>query len=208
VAFQRFNNSVFCRFCNQRLFYPDKVITDDDAEEQDDRYDYLLKCLDCNRLHENEAMKAFFTLLAHQSEENSPTVTMDQVFENYLAAVKGLGTLDEIRFHMTEMMLHTLITNRDAIKFHNARIPLELSLELMNVKEELYGQHSIEFVEAGLFFLDVVSILTDKDILGKSSMEIDLAPMKKLVEAVEICSADIREIIFDFARRYCYSCSD
>jgi hypothetical protein len=133
---------------------------------------------------------------------------MDQVFENYLAAVKGLGTLDEIRFHMTEMMLHTLITNRDAIKFQNARIPLELSLELMNVKEELYGQHSIEFVEAGLFFLDVVSILTDKDILGKSTMEVDLAPMKKLVEAVDICSADIREIIFDFARRYCYSCSD
>lgn len=152
-------------------------------------------------------MKAFFTLLAHQSEENRP-ITMDQVFENYLAAVKGFGTLDEIRFHMTEMMLHTLITNRDAIKFHNASIPLELSLELMNVKEELYGQYSIEFVEAGLFFLDVISILTDKNILSESTMKIDLEPMKKLIEAVDICSHDIRAVICDYVKRYCYSCSD
>lgn len=195
-----------CRFCHQRLFYPDKIITDDDDE--DDRDNYLLKCLDCNRVHENEAMKAFFTLLAHQSEENKP-ITMDQVFENYQVAVRGFGTLDEIRFHMTEMMIHTLITNRDAIKFHNASIPLELSIELMNVKEVLYGQFSIEFVEAGLFFLDVISILTDKNILSEfSDNKIDLEPMRKLIEAVEICSTDIQTIIRDYIKRYCYSCSD
>lgn len=152
-------------------------------------------------------MKAFFTLLAHQSDENRP-ITMDQVFQNYIAAVRGFGTLDEIRFHMTEMMLHTIITNRDAIKFHNASIPLELSIELMNVKEELYGQFSIEFVEAGLFFLDVISILTDKNILGDfSNTNIDMGPMKKLIDAVEICSANIRAIIRDYIKRYCYNCA-
>lgn len=198
-----------CRFCNQRLFYPDKKISGDDnlEEEEDDRDNYLLKCHDCNKVHENEAMKAFFTLLAHQSEENRP-ITMDQVFENYVAAVRGFGTLDEIRFHMTEMMLHTLITNRDAIKFHNANIPLELSIELMNVKEELYGQYSIEFVESGLFFLDVISILTDKNILNEfNDNKIDLEPMKKLINAVDICSPDIRVIIRDYIKRYCYSCA-
>lgn len=206
--FQRFNNSVFCRFCQKRLFYPDKISTDNSEDHQeDDRNSYLLKCLDCNKIHENEAMKTFFTLLAHQSEDSRP-ITMDQVFENYLSAVRGLGTLDEIRFHMTEMMLHTLITNRDAIKFHNASIPLELSLELMNVKQELFGQFSIEFVEAGLFFLDVVSICTDKNILSESTMKIDLEPMKKLLEAIEICSEDTRAIISDYVKRYCYSCSD
>lgn len=194
-----------CRFCNQRLFYPDKVISGDDDE--DDNENYLLKCQDCNKVHENEAMKAFFTLLASQTEKNR-TITMDQVFENYLAAVKGFGTLDEIRFHMTEMMLHTLITNRDAIKMHNASIPLELAIELMNVKEELYGQLSIEFVEAGLFFLDVISILTDKSILKDfEENKIDLEPMKKLIEAAEICSPDIRAIIRDYIKRYCYSCA-
>ncbi|CRK86148.1 CLUMA_CG000334, isoform A [Clunio marinus] len=204
----RFNNSVLCRFCNQRLFYPDKKITGDDPydDNEDDRDDYLLKCYDCNKVHENEAMKAFFTLLAHQSEENRP-ITMDQVFGNYVGAVKGLGTLDEIRFHMTEMMLHTLITNRDAIKSHNASIPLELSIELMNVKEELYGQYSLEFVEAGFFFLDVISILTDKNILSKfNDNKIDLEPMRKLNSAVDICSSNIRATIRDYIKRYCYSC--
>jgi hypothetical protein len=106
------------------------------------------------------------------------------------------------------MMLHTLITNRDAIKFHNASIPLELSIELMNVKEELYGQFSIEYIEAGLFFLDVISILTDKNILSEfNDNKIDLEPMKKLIDAVEICSADIRTIIRDYIKRYCYSCA-
>lgn len=209
IIFQRFNNSVLCRFCNQRIFYPDKKITDDDNLEDDDdnRENYLLKCPDCFKVHENEAMKSFFTLLAHQSEENRP-ITMDQVFENYEAAVRGFGTLDEIRYHMLEMMLHTLITNRDAIRMRNASIPLELSIELMNVKEELYGQFSIEFVEAGLFFLDVISILTDKNILSDfNDRKIDLEPMKKLLDAVEICSSDIRAIIKDYVKRYCYSCS-
>lgn len=198
---------MLCRFCSQRLFYPDKKITENDDDE-DDRDNYLLKCHDCNKVHENEAMKAFFTLLAHQSDENRP-ITMDQVFENYVAAVRGFGTLDEIRFHMTEMMLHTLITNRDAIKFHNASIPLELAIELMNVKEELYGQFSIEFVEAGLFFLDVVSILTDKNILSEFNEKKtwNLEPMRKLMDTVEICSSNIREIIRDYIKRYCYSCS-
>lgn len=153
-------------------------------------------------------MKAFFTLLAHQSEGNRP-ITMDQVFENYEAAVRGFGTLDEIRYHMLEMMLHTLITNRDAIRMHNASIPLELSIELMNVKEELYGQFSIEFVEAGLYFLDVISILTDKNILSEfNDKKIDLEPMKKLMDAVEmVCSSDIKTIIKDYVKRHCYSCS-
>lgn len=201
---------MLCRFCNQRLFYPDKQAANDDGldDDEDDRDNYLLKCLDCNKVHENESMKAFFTLLAHQTEENRP-ITMDQVFENYVAAVKGFGTLDEIRFHMTEMMLHTLITNRDAIKFHNASIPLELSIELMNVKEELYGQRSIEFVEAGLFFLDVISILTDKNILNEfNDRKIDLEPMRKLIDAVDdICSTNTRAIVRDYIKRYCYSCS-
>jgi Zn-finger protein len=75
---------------------------EDIDEDEDDRDNYLLKCQDCNKVHENEAMKAFFTLLAHQSEENRP-ITMDQVFENYVAAVRGFGTLDEIRFHMVNL---------------------------------------------------------------------------------------------------------
>lgn len=196
-----------CRFCNQRLYYPDKQILDDDEDEDESCENYLLKCQDCNKVHENEAMKAFFTLLAQQTEENRP-ITMDQVFENYVKAVRGFGTLDEIRFHMTEMMLHTLITNRDAIKFQNASIPLELAIELMNVKEELYGAKSIEFVGASLFFLDVISILTDKGIFNEFSPNtIDFEPMKKVLEAVDSCSSNIREIVRDYIDRYCYACS-
>jgi hypothetical protein len=60
-------------------------------------------------------MKSFFSLLAQQSDPNSP-VTMNQLYTTYLSAVSGLGSLDEIRFHMTEMMLHTLITNRREIE--------------------------------------------------------------------------------------------
>jgi hypothetical protein len=171
--------------------------------EDNDRERYLLKCHDCNKLHENEAMKSFFRLLAFQSESNS--VTMDQVYENYLAAVKSYGTLDEVRFHMTEMMLHTLITNRDAIRFFNANIPLELAIELMSVKEELFGQFSIEFVEAGLYFLDVISILTDKNVFG-FGQKVDLEQMQKLQKAIEICSTNVQEVIRDYMTRYCYSC--
>lgn len=199
-----------CRYCDQRLFYPDKSLSadedvDDVNENDDDREQYLLKCHDCNKLHENEAMKSFFRLLASNNTDDNP-VTMDQVYENYLAAVKCYGTLDEVRFHMTEMMLHTLITNRDAIRFFNANIPLELALELMTVKEELYGQFSIEFVEAGLYFLDVISILTDKQVLGAIHEKLDLDQMKKLQKAISICSTDIQEIIRDYMIRYCYSC--
>lgn len=82
---------------------------DDDDEEDDEAF--RLRCNDCKRVHENAAMKKFFSLLAQQSDANSP-VTMNQLYTNYLSAVAGLGSLDEIRFHMTEMMLHTLITNR------------------------------------------------------------------------------------------------
>lgn len=149
-------------------------------------------------------MKSFFRLLAFQSDNNS--VTMSQVYENYLAAVKSYGTLDEVRFHMTEMMLHTLITNRDAIRFFNANIPLELAIELMEVKEELFGQFSIEFVEAGLYFLDVISILTDKNVFG-FGQKVQVEQMLKLQKAVEICSTDIQEIIRDYMNRYCYSCT-
>lgn len=156
-------------------------------------------------------MKKFFTLLCtHQSSnESPPVITMNSVFENYVAAVKGFSTLDEIRFTMTEMVLHTLITNRDAIKNHNAQIPLELSIELMNVKEELYGPKSIEFLGASLFFLDVVSILTDKGILNETSSSKNgqplHEPMVKVMSAVEICSRDIQMIIKDYVKRYCFS---
>lgn len=157
-------------------------------------------------------MKKFFTLLCtHQSSnESPPVITMNSVFENYVAAVKGFSTLDEIRFTMTEMVLHTLITNRDAIKNHNAQIPLELSIELLNVKEELYGHFSIEFLGASLFFLDVVSILTDKGILNEASTSKNPLhePMVKVMSAVEICSKDIKMIIKDYVKRYCFSVDD
>lgn len=116
----RFNNSVQCRFCCKRLFYPDKPAPkedDDDFSDLDDDEDdesFILRCIDCKRVHENAAMKKFFSLLAQQSDANTP-VTMNQLYTNYLSAVAGFGSLDEIRFHMTEMMLHTLITNRSKL---------------------------------------------------------------------------------------------
>lgn len=197
-----------CRICSQRLYYPDKQITGDDNLEDEEDKNYVLKCQDCRKTHENVAMKKFFTLLCtHQSSEENPPITMNVVYENYVAAVKGLSTLDEIRYTMTEMVLHTLITNRDAIKNQNAQIPLELSMELMNVKEELYGPKSIEFLGASLFFLDVVSILTDKGILNEATTSKNPLhePMVKVMAAVEICSKDIREIIKDYVKRYCFS---
>lgn len=119
--FQRFNNSVQCRFCSKRLFYPDKPIKEDDNDDLDeDDEAFRLRCNDCKRFHENVAMKSFFSLLAQQSDPNSP-VTMNQLYTTYLSAVAGLGSLDEIRFHMTEMMLHTLITNRR--EFYTTKIP-------------------------------------------------------------------------------------
>lgn len=88
----------------------------------------ILYFKDCKRFHENADMKKFFSLLAQKSE-------FQQLYDVYLSAVsgigislnkvwlklksiflKGLGLLDEIRFHMTEMMLHTLITNRSKLK--------------------------------------------------------------------------------------------
>jgi hypothetical protein len=63
-------------------------------------------------------MKKFFTLLAQNSSETSTPVTMNQLYSTYLSAVSGMGLLDEIRFHMTEMMLHTLITNRSKNKIN------------------------------------------------------------------------------------------
>lgn len=198
-----------CRFCSQRLYYPDKQITgEDNLDEEEDR-NFVLKCKDCHKTHENVAMKKFFTLLCtHQSSnESPPAITMNAVYENYVAAVKGFSTLDEIRFTMTEMVLHTLITHRDAIKNQNAQIPLELSLEVMNVKEELYGPKSIEFLGASLFFLDVVSILTDKGILNEATTSKNPLhePMVKVLRAVQTCSKDIREIITDYVKRYCFS---
>ena len=72
----------------------------------------MLKCFDCNKVHENEAMKHFFGQLVQTNPANDNNITMDEVYGNYKKAVKDFGPLDEIRFHMTEMILHTLITNR------------------------------------------------------------------------------------------------
>jgi hypothetical protein len=83
----------------------------DEEDENEDAEVFRLRCDDCKRVHENAAMKKFFSLLAQQNDSNSP-VKMNQLYSNYLSAVAGLGSLDEIRFHMTEMILHTLITNR------------------------------------------------------------------------------------------------
>lgn len=88
-----------------------------DDEEEDNDESFRLRCDDCKRVHENAPMKKFFSLLAQQSDSNSP-VTMNQLYTTYLAAVSGMGSLDEIRFHMTEMMLHTLITNRSMTLFN------------------------------------------------------------------------------------------
>lgn len=100
-----------CRFCNKRLFYPDNPIQENDDLEDEDDETFRLRCKDCKRVHENGEMKKFFSLLAQKSETDS-LVSMNQLYATYLSAVEGLGLLDEIRFHMTEMMLHTLITNR------------------------------------------------------------------------------------------------
>lgn len=106
---QRFNNSVLCRICNKRIFYPDKRIQEDDDFEESDEDDFRLRCEDCKKVHDNVHMKKFFALLAQQSETN---FTMNHLYTTYLSAIFGMGSLDEIRYHMTEMMLHTLITNR------------------------------------------------------------------------------------------------
>jgi hypothetical protein len=120
---QRFNNSVQCRICSKRLFYPDKIISEEDDDDingdegDDNDENFRLRCDDCKKVHENASVKKFFSLLAQQSDASSP-VTMNQLYTTYLAAVSGMGSLDEIRFHMTEMMLHTLITNRSMCE-HN-----------------------------------------------------------------------------------------
>jgi len=75
----------------------------------------------------------------------------------------------------------------------------------MNVKEQLYGRRSIEFVEAGLFFLDIVSILMDKSIEGTHKEGVIAGTMKKFEEALEICSADNRTIMKNYISRYCES---
>ncbi|KAG5674854.1 hypothetical protein PVAND_004799 [Polypedilum vanderplanki] len=206
----RFNNSVQCRLCGKRLFYPDKIISEDDDDDKDDDNDanFRLKCDDCKKVHENTSVKKFFSLLAQQSDNSSP-ITMNQLYTTYLSAVSGMGSLDEIRFHMTEMMLHTLITNRDAINLQNANIPLTLCIELLSVKEDIYGQFSIEFVEAGFFFLDVVSILIDKGIITEQNTNQLVGElMKKFVEASEICSTNIKAIIRNYISRFCYTYSD
>lgn len=110
----RYNNSVLCRTCSKRLFYPN-IITNEDDDDEEDRNSYVLKCFDCNKVHENEAMKHFFGQLVQANPANDNNITMDEVYGNYKKAVKDFGPLDEIRFHMTEMILHTLITNRGKI---------------------------------------------------------------------------------------------
>lgn len=94
---------------------------DDDDEEDTDESDedFRLRCDDCKKVHDNIHMKKFFALLAQQSESN---FTMNQLYTTYLSAIFGMGSLDEIRYHMTEMMLHTLITNRSKLKIFKLSI--------------------------------------------------------------------------------------
>jgi hypothetical protein len=196
---------------------------EDSSDEDDENSEFFrLRCDECKRVHENAAMKKFFSLLAQQSDSNSP-VKMNHLYTNYLSAVAGLSSLDEIRYHMTEMILHTLITNRskhsflinsyntsmlflDAINLQNASIPLNLSIELLNVKEELFGQKSVEFIEAGLFFMDVISILIDKSIIKEYNQLIGES-MRKLMQAVkQICSHGTQLLIKNYVERFCYTC--
>ena len=89
----------------------------------------------------------------------------------------------------------------------NANIPLTLSIELLNVKQNLYGQNSVEFVEAGFFFLDIVSILIDKGIItGQNSNPLIEQTLNKFMKSTEICSSNIKAIIHSYVSRYCYLC--
>lgn len=96
-----------------------------------------------------------------------------------------------------------------AIRMFNANIPLTLSAELLNVKESLFGQFSIEFVEAGLFFLDVLSILIDKGIISEfNNNQLIQETLEKFLQATDICSTTIKRILKNYISRYCnYICN-
>jgi hypothetical protein len=82
-------------------------------------------------------------------------------------------------------------------------------MELLNVKQELYGQQSIEYVEAGFFFLDVVSILIDKSIINEhNTSQLVGDSMKKFLKATEICSKNIKKLIHNYISRFCYTFSE
>jgi hypothetical protein len=94
----------------------------------------------------------------------------------------------------------------DAINLQNANIPLTLSIELLNVKESLFGQYSVEFVEVGFFFLDVVSILIDKGIMTEQNTNQLVGElMSRFIQAKEICSANVKAIIQNYISRFCYT---
>jgi hypothetical protein len=82
-----------------------------------------------------------------------------------------------------------------------------LSIELLNVKEELFGQKSVEFVEAGLFFVDVISILIDKSIITDYNQLVGES-MRKLMQAIDLCSKDTQLLIKNYVERFCYTYSE
>jgi polyhydroxyalkanoate synthesis regulator phasin len=67
----------------------------------------------------------------------------------------------------------------------------------------------VEFVEAGFFFLDVVSILIDKGIITEQNTNQLVGElMRKFVQASDICSTNIKAIIRNYISRFCYTYSD
>jgi hypothetical protein len=86
------------------------------------------------------------------------------------------------------------------IKFFNSSIVYEMAQSLLNSKEKLYGSKSVEYVEAALFYLDVLATLKSKNIpvdLGKSSLA-------KIQESLKILSTKTRKIIEAYINNYIY----
>jgi hypothetical protein len=86
---------------------------------------------------------------------------------------------------------------------------LNLTIELLTVKEEIYGQYSVEFIEAGFFLLDVLSILIDKNIINEQNTnQLVGESMKKIVDASKICSKNIQVIVKNYIEKFCYTYSE
>lgn len=97
----------------------------------------------------------------------------------------------------------------DSINLTNANIPLKLTIELLTVKEEIYGQNSVEFLESGFFLLDVLSILIDKCIITEQNTnQLVGESMKKIINASKICSENIQKLIRNYIKKFCYTYSE
>lgn len=100
------------------------------------------------------------------------------------------------------LLTYFTLSYLDAIKSFNAGIPISLAEELLYVKEKLYGFYSLEYVEASLFYLDVVSIVST--LITDKVLRFNIADMlMKIERALVICSKTTRTIIQNYIKYYC-----